>query len=413
LWPACWRRSCAVRRPRDSALRAQAEQLKRQGLDVTIVEALPQLLAPVDPETASQLQRRLEAHGIQVHLNAPIRGFEPRSDAGVRGSDVLLGDGVRIGADIVILGLGVRADTPLAKEAGIALGARGAIVVDDQLRTSVPNVWAIGDAIEVANPILGGHWTVALAGPANRQGRLCADNICVGQNGHGPARGYKGTYGTSALRCFGLTVAWVGANERALQMADVKYGVVHVHPSSHASYYPGACPVSLKLLFRMGGGNDDGTILGAQAVAEDAADKAIDTIATALQAGQTVRDLVDLELCYCPQLGSAKSPVNIVAMAAENVLDKLVATAQRSELDKLGADAAVTLLDVRSDKLAELPADGSLIVTSCKAGQRGYYAARVLLQSGFSHVKNLDGAWMTAAASPLPPAAKCSESAPP
>jgi NADPH-dependent 2,4-dienoyl-CoA reductase/sulfur reductase-like enzyme len=256
-------------RPPPLASPAQAEQLKRHGLDVTIVEALPQLLAPVDPETASQLQHRFEERGVKVILNSPIQGFEPRSDASARGSDVLLGDGVRLSADMVIIGLGIRADSPLAKAAGIELGARGAIVVDGQLRTSAPNVWAIGDAIEVANPILGGQWMVALAGPANREGRLCAHNICAGQNGHGPAREYKGTYGASALRCFGLSVAWVGVNERALQMANVEYGQVHVHSSSHASYYPGACTVSLKLLFRMGGGADDGKILGAQAVAED------------------------------------------------------------------------------------------------------------------------------------------------
>jgi len=393
-----------------------AEQLHLKGLKVTLVEALPQLMASLDPETASMLQRHMERKGIEVLCNSPIKSFEPPADAGTHGSDVTLGDGRRIAADVVILGLGVRPDSALAKEAGIKLTARGAIVVDDQMRTSAPHVWAVGDAIEVRNPMTGGEWMVALAGPANRQGRMCADNML------GKARRYAGTFGSSAVRVFGLTAASTGLNERGCQMAAIPYACVHLHPSSHASYYPGACTIALKMIFRTGDGPDVGKLLGAQAVGEDGADKAIDTFATALQAGMTVHQLADLDLCYAPPVGAAKSPVNLAGMIAQDMLDGLVSTVQWSELHALAADPDVLLLDVRGEhevvqkplhasaknipieqlrgRLNELPRD-KLIVTSCLSGQRGYYAARVLMQSGFERVRNLDGAVKTLENSPL------------
>ena len=400
-----------------------AEQLHKLGIETTIVEALPQLLGPFDPEIASMLQQKIEAEGVKVELNSPIKAFEAPTNG--RGSDVVLGgagEGKRIGADVVILGLGVRPDTDIAKAAGVELGARGGIVVDGKMRTSVPHVWAVGDAIEVKNPLTGGNWMVALAGPANRQGRLCADNIALGTAVDASGKEYRGTYGTSAVHCFGLTAAGTGLNERGLQMANIKYGAVHLHPSAHASYYPGAHPVHLKLLFRMDGTADEGKILGAQAVGADGADKAIDSIATALQAGMTVSDLADLELCYSPQVGSAKSPVNMAGMIAQNVLAGLVETVQWSELPAISADNSMLLLDVRTAKevaaapypnslnipveelrqrLGELPRDGKTIVAACASGQRGYYAARILKQSGFDKVKNLDGAIKTVEASPL------------
>eukprot|EP00962_Isochrysis_galbana_P037547 scaffold13167_cov123-Isochrysis_galbana.AAC.1 len=397
-----------------------AEQLSKLGIETTIVEALPQLLGPFDPEVASMLQQKIEGSGVRVELNAPIKAFEPRASGG-RGSDVLLGgagEGTRIAADVVILGLGVRPDTDIAKAAGVELGARGGIVVDDKMRTSVPHVWAVGDAVEVKNPFTGGNWMVALAGPANRQGRLCADNIAMGNNVEAAGRRNRGTYGTSAVHCFGLTAAGTGLNERGLQAAGIVYGVVHAHPMAHASYYPGAMPLALKLLFRM----DGGVVLGAQAVGADGADKAIDIISTAVQAGMTVSDLADLELCYSPQVGSAKAPVNMAGMMAQNVLDGLVETVQWSELPAIAADSAMLLLDVRSakevaeapypnalnipieqlrERMAELPRDGTTIVAACASGQRGYYAVRILKQSGFDKVKNLDGAIKTLSASPM------------
>jgi rhodanese-related sulfurtransferase len=386
---------------------------------VTIVEALPQLMAPFDPEMASILQTELESKGVRVVLNSQITAFEPPVPYTALGSDVILADGSRVPADVVILGLGVRPDTELAKAAGLKLNACGGIVVDEAMRTSAPGVWAVGDAIEVHNPIAGGEWMVALAGPANRQGRLCADNICGG------SRAYKGTYGASAVRVFSLTAAGIGLNERALQLAKIPYAAVHLHPSSHASYFPGASPIALKVLFKNPADPNDperGRLLGAQAVGADGADKAIDTLSTALQAGMTVGELADLELCYAPPIGSAKSPLNFAGMIAQDMLDGLVTTVQWSELPKLADDPGVLLLDVRSaaevaetplhprarnipidelrGRLAELPR-GKPIVTSCATGQRGYYAARILTQSGFEGVRNLDGAVKTFHASPL------------
>jgi rhodanese-related sulfurtransferase len=262
---------------------------------------------------------------------------------------------------------------------------------------------------------------VALAGPANRQGRLCADNICGG------ARAYKGTYGASAVRVFSLTAAGVGLNERALQLAKIPYAAVHLHPSSHASYFPGASSIALKVLFKNPADPNDperGRLLGAQAVGADGADKAIDTLSTAMQAGMTVGELADLELCYAPPVGSAKSPINFAGMIAQDMLDGLVTTVQWSELPKFVDDPTVQVLDVRSaaevakaplhptasilnipidelrGRLAEVPRDKA-ILTSCASGQRGYYAARILMQSGFEGVRNLDGAAKTFGASPL------------
>uniref|UniRef100_A0A7S4AZR6 Rhodanese domain-containing protein n=1 Tax=Chrysotila carterae TaxID=13221 RepID=A0A7S4AZR6_CHRCT len=385
-----------------------AEQLHRRGLKVTLVEALPQLLAPLDPEMAMMIQEEMESHGIRVVTGKPIKAFEDNASALC--GDVVLGDGVpNIPADMVLLGLGVRADTALAKSAGIELNARGGIVVDSQLRTSVPNIWAVGDAIEVKNPIVGGQWMVALAGPANRQGRMVADNI-FGKN-----REFKGTFGTSVVRVFNLTAAGTGLNERGLQMANLKYQAVHLFPNSHAGYYPGASQIALKLLFEVGGENE-GRVLGAQAVGNDGADKRIDVIATAMQAGLKVDDLAQLELCYAPPVGSAKDPVNYAGMIAQDILDGLVQTVQYTQIPSLAKDPKYQLLDVRSPKeietkgglpagtmnipvdelrsrINELPKD-KIIVTSCFVGQRGYYAARILMQNGFE-VRNLDGAFST------------------
>lgn len=323
----------------------------------------------------------------------------------------------RIAADLVILGLGVRADTDLAKAAGVRLTPRGAISVDDQMRTNLPNVWAVGDAVEVHNPITGGEWMVALAGPANRQGRLCADNM------YGTSRKYKGTFGSSAVRVFGLTAAGTGMNERGLTIAGKSFSCVHLHTPSHASYYPGSSMISLKILFE-NGTKHTGKLLGAQAVGADGAGKAVDTLATALQAGMTVHDLAELELCYAPPVGSAKSPINLAGMIGQDMVEGLITTAQWSELPSLAEDPDVFVLDVRKAeevakaplhakagniplqelraRLSEIP-QGKKIVTSCLSGKRGYFAARVLLQSGFSNVVNLDGAELTIRNSPRVP----------
>eukprot|EP00306_Pavlova_sp_CCMP459_P007916 CAMPEP_0185160020 /NCGR_PEP_ID=MMETSP1139-20130426/3384_1 /TAXON_ID=298111 /ORGANISM="Pavlova sp., Strain CCMP459" /LENGTH=657 /DNA_ID=CAMNT_0027725211 /DNA_START=19 /DNA_END=1990 /DNA_ORIENTATION=+ len=394
-----------------------AEQLHRLGMDVTIVEALPQLMAPFDPEVASVLQTELQHKGVKVIVGAPIKGFEPPAKGGP-GSDVVLDEARRLPADVVILGLGVRADTALPKAAGIELNARGGIVVDEHMRTSDPHVYAVGDATQVHNPITGGEWMVALAGPAARQGRVAADNMSGKVSG---GRTYKGTWGSSAVRVFDLTAAGTGLNERGLEMAGVKYHAVHLHPSHHAGYFPGAETLSLKILFGAEG-DTRGKLLGAQAVASEGADKAIDALAVALQAGMTVDDLAELELCYAPPVGSAKSPINYAGMIAQDMLEGLIDTAQWKELPAIVADPNTIIVDVRNpgeleskgvlhesamnvpldqvrSRLAELPRDKTIVV-SCLSGQRGYYAARILRQEGFT-VKNLDGGLRTYSSCPL------------
>jgi len=392
-----------------------AEQLRHIGMDVTLVEAMPQLMAPFDPEMASMLQAELERHGVKVEVGAPIKGFEAPA-AGGPGSDVVLDENRRLTADVVILGLGVRPDTELAKAAGLALNARGGIIVDERMRTSAPHVYAAGDAVEVKNPIVGGEWMVALAGPANRQGRTAADNM-AGHSEHT----FDGTWGSSAVRVFDLTAAGTGLNERLLDSAGVKFHAVHLHPNQHAGYYPGAQVLSLKILFGAEG-KRKGKLLGAQAVGKDGADKAIDALAVALQAGMTVDDLADLELCYAPPVGSAKSPINYAGMIAQDMLEGLVETVQWHEFHDLASDPANLIVDVRTAaevlntgplhpsavnlplddlraRMGELPQDKTLI-TYCLAGQRGYYAARILAENGFA-VKNLDGAYRTLRESPI------------
>jgi rhodanese-related sulfurtransferase len=321
---------------------------------------------------------------------------------------VVLQSGTRLPADLVILGLGVRPEVRLAREADLEIGERGGVRVNEHLQTSDPHIWAVGDAIEVRDPVTGAWSLIPLAGPANRQGRIVADNL-FGR----PSR-YRGTFGTAALRLFGLTAACTGASEKSLRRAGIPYEAVHLHPGSHAGYYPGAQPIALKLLFAP----DSGRLLGAQAVGSDGVDKRIDVLATALKAGMTVRDLAELELAYAPSLGSAKDPVNLAGMAAENVLDGMVRTAQWHEIEGLEPEQTL-LLDVREaaerrrghiagsmhlplgevrSRLAELPRDRQIIVY-CQTGQRSYSACRILSQHDF-RVRNLTGgyrAWEMAA----------------
>ena len=381
-----------------------AEQLKERGLNVTVVEALPQLMAPLDPEMAGWITQELRAHGVEVILKDAVASFEaPRADERACASVVVLKSGRRLVADLVVLGLGVRPDTKLAKEAGLEIGATGGIRVNDRLQTSDPSIWAVGDAVEVRDVIGGIPGVIPLAGPANRQGRITADNI-LGRDSR-----YQGTYGTAIVRVFKLAAACTGANEKCLSKCGVDYHAVHLHPGSHAGYYPGAAPIAIKLLFDPG----TGKLLGAQAVGTDGVDKRIDVLATALKAGMTVHDLAELELAYAPPFGSAKDPINLAGMAAQNVLAGDVALAQWHEvkgLDKRGA----FLLDVRTDaerkggfipgsthiplhelrnRLDELPTDREIVV-SCQSGQRSYFACRLLNQRGF-RTRNLTGSYRT------------------
>jgi NADPH-dependent 2,4-dienoyl-CoA reductase/sulfur reductase-like enzyme/rhodanese-related sulfurtransferase len=378
-----------------------AEQLHRRGLRVTVVEALPQVLAPLDPEMAASVEQELRGNGVEVRLNAPVVAFaDPAGEETVAASVVVLKDGTRLPADLVVLGLGVRPEINLAKAAGLEIGQRGGIRVDDHLRTSDPNIWAVGDAIEVRDPVTG-EWTlVALAGPANRQGRIAADNILGGDSV------YRGTLGTAIVRVFGLVAAATGASEKTLNRLGIPHEVVHVHPNSHAGYYPGATSLALKLLFAPG----DGRLLGAQAVGADGVDKRIDVLATALHGQMTVHDLAELELAYAPPFGAAKDPVNLAGMAAENSLTGKVRVAQWSEVGK----GKELILDVREAKereagaipgsrhiplgelrrrLGELPRDRELLV-HCQSGQRSYNACRLLTQNGF-RCRNLSGSYKT------------------
>lgn len=381
-----------------------AEQLKHRGLNVAIAQSLPQVLAPFDPEMAALVHQEIRKQGVGLYLSNSVVAFEsPRSGEKEKASSVVLRNGERLPADVVILGLGVRPEIRLAKDAGLEIGSRGGIRVNDQLQTSDPSIWAVGDAIEVKHAVTG-EWTlIALAGPANRQGRIVADNIA------GRKSTYPGSLGTAILRVFGLTAACTGANETMLRKADLPFEVVHLHPGSHASYFPGAHPISLKILFS----RRNGRLLGAQAIGEDGVDKRIDVLATALSSKLTVDDLSELELSYAPPYGSAKDPINLAGMAAQNVLNGDVKVAQWHEVALLDPTRSV-ILDVRDAKeraagaipdslhiplgelrqrLTELPRDKE-ILAHCQTGQRSYNACRILQQHGFA-CRNLAGSYRT------------------
>jgi NADPH-dependent 2,4-dienoyl-CoA reductase/sulfur reductase-like enzyme/rhodanese-related sulfurtransferase len=381
-----------------------AEQLKHRGLGVTLVEALPQVMAPLDPEMAAWLHAELKANGVELHLGDSVAAFEaPKADETARASVVVLKSGKRIEADTVILGLGVRPETALAKSAGLELGALGGVRVNAYMQTSDPKIFAVGDAVEVKDRVTGAWSIIPLAGPANRQGRIVADNV------FGIPSRYPGTWGTAILRLFKLSAGCTGANEKSLRKAGIPFQALHLHPGSHAGYYPGAAPIAMKVLFAP----DTGKLLGAQAVGLDGVDKRIDVLATALKAGMTMHDLAELELAYAPPFGSAKDPVNMAGMAAQNILAGIMSVAQWNEIAALNPEQTV-LLDVRRpderakgfipgslhipldqvrSRLGELPRDKEIIV-HCLSGQRSYFASRILAQNGF-RVRNLTGSYRT------------------
>lgn len=375
-----------------------AENLRHRGLQVTLVEKADQVMPPLDAEMAAPVLARLQAHGVAVILGDAVAAI--RAEAGALLATT--GRGAAAAVDLVILAIGVRPETALARQAGLALGPRGGFAVDAQMRTSDRQVFAVGDAAEVVDAITGAPALVPLAGPANRQGRLVADVIA----GRGGA--CAGVQGTAVCGVFGLTVAMTGASEASLRRAGAPApAVVHLHPNQHVGYYPGAKPIHLKLLYRRA----DGRVLGAQAVGEDGVERRIDVIATAIRLGGTVDDLADLELCYAPQYGAAKDAVNLAGMIAANDRAGDAPVVPWSAAD----DPACTLLDVREpgewgaghhpraihiplhlvrDRLAEIPRDRPVAVY-CAGGQRSYYAVRILRQHGFD-ARNLAGGWQTA-----------------
>lgn len=375
-----------------------AENLRHRGLTVTLIEKAEQVMPPLDAEMAAPVRTHLEANGVAVILGDAVAAIRAEGGALRVASE----HGLGIDADLVILAIGVRPETALARQAGLELGPRGGFRVDRQMRSSDARIFAVGDAAEVVDAATGAPALIPLAGPANRQGRLVAD-VIAGRPG-----AFKDVQGTAVCGIFGLTVAMTGASEKALRRAGAPApAVVHLHPAHHVGYYPGAKPIHLKLLYRRG----DGRILGAQAVGEEGVERRIDVIATAMRLGGTVEDLADLELCYAPQYGAAKDPVNLAGMVAANDRDGDAPALPWSAAE----DDGFTLLDVREagewsaghhpraihiplhlvrDRLSEIPRDRPVAVY-CAGGQRSYYAVRVLRQSGFD-ARNLAGGWQTA-----------------
>lgn len=373
-----------------------AEALKNRGLQVSVVEMAPQVLPPFDQEMAMMIQNELKKNGIEVYTGVAAKGFRKE------GRLVELQNGVELESDLTLLSVGVQPENALAKTAGIALGMRGGILVDESYETSVKDIYAVGDAIIVKNQILSEDTMIPLANPANRQGRQVADIIS------GLKRKNRGSIGTAIVRVFSLAGASVGLNERQLKMAGKTYKAIHVTANDHAGYFPGATSIFLKLLFNP----KDGTIYGAQAVGQKGVDKRIDIIATAIKGHLTVEDLMELEFTYAPPFGSAKDPVNMVGYAATNIVEGLSDNIQWHELDKKKEEGAF-LLDVRDEsevrrsgaikgfvniplnslreRLSEIP-EGREIVVSCASAQRSYMAERLLKQKGYRAV-NLSGAF--------------------
>ncbi len=376
------------------------ENLVRQGIAATVVELQDQVLPPFDKEMTTPIAQELASKGVSLLLGQSAVAFESAPD----GLAVRLKSGQRLPAQLVVLGVGVRPENKLAVEAGLDVGPRGGIRVNEHLETSDPDIYAVGDAIEVKDFVTGDPTQVPLAGPANRQGRIAADNIF----GH-PSR-YRGTQGTAIVRVFDRTAAMTGASEKVLKRSKRSYRKVYVHPTNHAGYYPGAQTMTLKLLFDP----ETGKVLGAQAVGGDGVDKRIDVLAVAIQAGMTVFDLEEMELAYSPQYGSAKDPINMAGFVAGGLLrgdhpqvdvEAVLAapagespylvdvrTTQEFTAGHIPGAINVPVDDLRT-RLGELSRDRQIAVY-CQVGQRGYLATRILQQAGFN-AANVGGGYKT------------------
>ena len=377
-----------------------AENLYDLGIQVDVVEMANQVMAPLDFSMAAIVHRQLTDKGVGLHLEDGVSRFEEK-DGGVT---VHLRSGKQIATDMVLLSIGVRPETKLAKDAGLAIGERGGIAVNDYMQTSDADIYALGDAVEVRHLVTGQPSLIPLAGPANKQGRIVADNIVFGNK-----KKYPGSIGTSIAKVFDLTVAAAGANAKLLQQNNIPYISSYTHGASHAGYYPGAVPLSIKILFAP----ENGKLLGAQIVGFNGVDKRIEMLAQVIQRGGTVHDLAELEHAYAPPYSSAKDPVNMAGFVAENILNKKSRIIQWRELAELPADTI--RIDVRThdeyklgtipgfinipvdelrEHLDELPKEKPIVVT-CAVGLRGYLAYRILVQNGFKHVRNLSGGYKT------------------
>lgn len=368
-----------------------AENLRLRGLDVTLVEMQAQVMTNLDPDMAAFIHHELRKNGIELALSQRVEGFAENK--------VLLADKSYLNTDLIIMCIGVRPETTLAQEAGLAIGQSGGISVTENLVTNDPDIYALGDAIEVLNPILNEKEIIPLAGPANKQGRIVANHIL------GLASSYKGSFGTSIVKIFDLVAGSVGCNEKMLKAKAIPYKTCTIHPLSHAGYYPGGTRLSLKILF-----TSEGKILGAQAVGTIGVDKRIDIIASCLHFGGTIYDLTQIEQAYAPPFSSAKDPVNMVGFVAENILNGKCQGITWEEFESLKKED-IFLLDVREikeheaghiegstliplnslrDRLDEIPRDKKLVIY-CQVGLRGYLATRILAQNGFKNIHNLTG----------------------
>jgi len=371
-----------------------AENLVRRGWHVALAEMLPQVMPALDPEMAEPIHRHLRDRGVELHLSNAAVAIEREGTRLV----VRLHDGTALKGSFAVLGVGLRPNTRLAEAAGLAIGQRGGIRVDAYLRTSDPDIYAVGDAVEVTDYVTGRPTLLPLAGPANRQGRIAADNVC------GRKSTFRGVQGTAIVRVFDLAAANTGANEKTLRKLGIPHQKIYVHPFSHADYYPGASRMTLKLLFSP----EDGRVLGAQVVGTEGVDKRVDVLATAIQARMTVYDLEEAELVYAPQFAAAKDAINMAGFVAANCLR---GDADIVHADQLGGDAV--LLDVRTagefskghipgalnipvdelrQRLDELPR-GKAVAVYCGVGTRSYIACRILKQRGFK-AANVSGGYI-------------------
>ena len=366
-----------------------AENLRELGMEVTVVELSRQLMGPFDPDMAAFIHSEMREHGVKLALGRSVAGFE-RRDGGL---EVLLDDSTQISAGMAVLAIGVAPDTELAKSAGLELGLRGSIAVNDRMETSVPDIYAVGDAVQVKHSVTGRDALLSLAGPANKQGRIAADNICGGDSR------YSGSQGSSVIKVFDLTAAATGVNETNAKKAGLDVDTVVLSPMSHAGYYPGGRVMTMKVVFE----KETCRLLGAQIVGYEGVDKRIDVLAAAISAGMDAVRLKDLDLAYAPPYSSAKDPVNMAGFMIENIAKGLVKQFHIEDIPGLPGDGSVTLLDVRTpaeyslgciEGFINIPVDelrerldelerGKPVYAVCQSGLRSYIACRILAGHGF------------------------------